>query len=297
MFTTLTGTSNVRIGQNSKVVAGNIAIDSVNGGVNQNLYRDNTADQFNTEMDGFSYVLSFKAPVTAGQVNTIKIGIADGGDSAFDSNLLIMGNSIQTFALAMDDTIQLTANSSRTFDILANDRDETDAGLTITQINGTAVVAGQVVTLPTGEQVRLNADGTVTVFSDGDLGTNTLSYTVLDTQGNTDVGFIFIETVAVTGLDGIVQGTDGDDDMDILYIDGQGDQIDGSDGLNDTILAAAGDDVVDAGLGDDTVKGGIGNDVLQGNVGNDVLIGGAGDDRLDHRMQHGLIGPQKTRRA
>jgi len=194
-------------------VAGNISIDSVNGGVNQNLYRDNTADQFNTEMDGFTYVLSFKAPVIPGQVNTIKIGIADGGDSAFDSNLLIMGNSIQTFALAMDDTIQLTANSSRTFDVLANDRDETDAGLTITQINGTAVVAGQVVTLATGEQVRLNADGTVTVFSDGDLGTNTLSYTVLDTQGNTDVGFIFIETVAVIGPDGIVQGTaDSDND-------------------------------------------------------------------------------------
>ena len=57
-------------------VAGNISIDSVNGGVNQNLYRDNTADQFNTEMDGFTYVLSFKAPVTPGQVNTIKIGIA-----------------------------------------------------------------------------------------------------------------------------------------------------------------------------------------------------------------------------
>jgi hypothetical protein len=145
-------------------VAGNISIDSVNGGVNQNLYRDNTADQFNTEMDGFTYVLSFKAPVTPGQVNTIKIGIADGGDSAFDSNLLIMGNSIQTFALAMDDTIQLTANSSRTFDILANDRDETDAGLTnpvtvVFTAPGTGVVTdtvtGHTVTFSEIEQLIL----------------------------------------------------------------------------------------------------------------------------------------------
>mgnify|MGYP000016352902 CR=1 FL=1 len=120
-------------------IAGNISIDSVNQNSNQNLYRDNTADQFNTEMDGFTYVLSFKAPVTAGQVNTIKIGIADGGDSIYDSNLLIMGDSIQTLALAMDDTVQLTANSSRTFDILANDRDLTNGGLTITQINATGI--------------------------------------------------------------------------------------------------------------------------------------------------------------
>lgn len=279
-------------------VAGNIAIDSVNGGVNQNLYRDNTADQFNTEMDGFTYVLSFKAPVTPGQVNTIKIGIADGGDSAFDSNLLIMGNSIQTFALAMDDTIQLTANSSRTFDILANDRDETDVGLTITHINGTAVVAGQVVTLATGEQVRLNADGTVTVFSDGDLGTNTLSYTVLDTQGNTDVGFIFVETVAVTGPDGIVQGTSGNDVIQVGYLgDPDGDRIDNNDGQgiggttadadyvlagagNDSITANLGNDIIYAGTGHDTAFGGAGNDWVASGEGNDSVDGGAGNDTI-----------------
>ena len=279
-------------------VAGNISIDSVNGGVNQNLYRGNTADQFNTEMDGFTYVLSFKAPVTAGQVNTIKIGIADGGDAAFDSNLLIMGNSIQTFALAMDDRIQLTANSSRTFDILANDRDETDAGLTITQINGTAVLAGQVVTLATGEQVRLNADGTVTVFSDGDLGTNTLGYTVLDTQGNTDVGFIFIETVAVTGPDGIVQGSAGHDVIQVGYLgDPDGDRIDNNDGQgvggttadadyvlagagNDSITANLGNDIIYAGTGDDTAFGGAGRDWVASGEGNDSVDGGAGNDMI-----------------
>lgn len=93
---------------------GDIAIDTVNGTNNQNLYIDNTADQYNTEMDGFTRVLTIKAKVNPGQQNTIKIGIADGGDSIYDSNLLIMGDSIQTIALAFDDTLQLTANSSRT---------------------------------------------------------------------------------------------------------------------------------------------------------------------------------------
>jgi Ca2+-binding RTX toxin-like protein len=279
-------------------VAGNISIDSVNGGVNQNLYRDNTADQFNTEMDGFTYVLSFKAPVTPGQVNTIKIGIADGGDSAFDSNLLIMGNSIQTFALAMDDTIQLTANSSRTFDILANDRDETDAGLTITHINGTAVVSGQVVTLATGEKVRLNADGTVTVFSDGDPGTNALSYTVLDTQGNTDVGFIFVETVAVTGPDGIVQGTAGNDVIQVGYLgDPDGDRIDNNDGQGiggttadaDYVLAGAGNDSITANLGNDIIYAGAGHDTAFGGAGNDTIYGDGGNDNLSGGNDNDLI--------
>lgn len=33
---------------------GNVAIDEVNAGKNRNLYHDNTLDQFNTEMDGFT---------------------------------------------------------------------------------------------------------------------------------------------------------------------------------------------------------------------------------------------------
>ncbi|WP_430463904.1 Hint domain-containing protein [Tabrizicola sp.] len=259
-------------------IAGNISIDTVNAGANQNLYRDNTADQYNTEMDGFTYVLSFKAPVIDGQVNTIKIGIADGGDAVYDSNLLIMGDSIQTYALAIDDTIQLTANSNRTFDILANDRDQTDGGLTITQLNGINVVPGQTITLLTGEQVRLNADGTVTVFSDGDLGTNTLTYTIVDGQGNTDVGYIFIRTVATTGPDGIVQGTSGADVIQVGYLgDPDGDRVDNNDGLG--VGGTTGDaDYILAGGGADSVVAGLGNDVIYGGTGNDTVFGGAGND-------------------
>lgn len=259
-------------------IAGNISIDSVNQSSNQNLYRDNTADQFNTEMDGFTYVLSFKAPVTAGEVNTIKIGIADGGDAIYDSNLLIMGDSIQTYALAMDDTVQLTANSSRTFDILANDRDLTNGGLTITQINGTDVVAGQTVTLGTGEQVRLNADGTVTVFSDGDIGTNTLSYSITDSAGNTDVGYLFVKTVAAAGPDGIVEGTAGADLIDGTYLgDPDGDRVDANDGQG--VSGTVGDaDYIMAGAGNDTVTAGAGNDIIYGGTGDDSVSGGTGDD-------------------
>ena len=258
--------------------AGNVAIDEINQNKNSNLYRDNTADQFNTEMDGVTRILSFKAPVNQGQVNTIKIGIADGGDAIYDSNLLIMGDSVQTYALALDDTIQLTPNSSRTFDILANDRDLSDSGLQITHINGTAVVAGQTVTLGTGEKVRLNADGTVTVFSDADVTTSTLNYTIVDGAGNTDVGFITIRTVATVTTDGIVQGTSGADTIQVGYLgDPDGDRIDNADGKG--VGGTTGDaDYILAGAGNDSIVANLGNDVIYGGTGDDTVFGGAGND-------------------
>lgn len=47
----------------------------------------------NTQMDGLTTVLTAVATVKPGQVNHIKLAIADVGDSAFDSNVLIRANS------------------------------------------------------------------------------------------------------------------------------------------------------------------------------------------------------------
>lgn len=266
---------------------GEIAIDTVNGTSNRNLYIDNTADQYNTEMDGFTRVLTIKAHVNPGEVNSIKIGIADGGDAIYDSNLLIMGDSIQTIALAFDDQITLAPNSSRSFDILANDIDQTESGLTITHINGTAVAAGQTVTLQTGEQVRLNADGTVTVFSDADTGKSNLTYTVVDGDGNVDDGFISIITKTGTALDGIVQGSAGSDLIDFAYQgDPDGDKIDhndatgagGTTGEADYVLAGAGNDSIVAGAGNDKIFAGADNDSVYGGAGNDWADLGSGND-------------------
>ena len=276
--------------------SGNIAIDTVNPTANQNLYQDNTADQFNTEMDGITYVLSFKAPVNPGVANTIKIGIADGGDAIYDSNVLISADSIQTVALAVDDTVELGANSTRIVDVLANDRDLHDSGLTVTQIMGQPVSSGDTVTLATGEQVTLNPDGTLTVTSDGDLGANVLTYQITDGLGNTDIGYLTITTEAAPGLDGIVQGTAGDDLIDTAYLgDPDGDRVDNSDATgvhgtqgqddyilagagNDTILAGDGNDFVAAEDGNDSIDGGAGDDTISAGTGDDTVMGGAGDD-------------------
>lgn len=178
------------------VGTGDITINNINDESNSNLYVDNPRglDLYNTEMDGFTVTLTLKAPVTAGEVNTIKIAIADGGDAQYDSNLLIAGDSIQTALVAGDDVIEVLG-ASGTFDLLANDTSQAGGTLTITKINGQDVHVGDTITLPSGEQVLLNADGTVTIFTDADAETNTFTYEVSDGDGNTDTAFVKMTTV------------------------------------------------------------------------------------------------------
>lgn len=81
--------------------------------------------------------------------------------------------------------------------------------------------------------------------------------------------------------DGIVGGTEGNDNMALGFVDAQGDIIDGADGLNDTIRANGGADTIDAGQGDDLVEAGAGADSVLGGAGNDTLRGGDGNDSID----------------
>ena len=89
-------------------------------------------------------------------------------------------------------------------------------------------------------------------------------------------------------VDGVVEGTDGDDLIDLAYdLDPEGDQVDNDDAVlplvdeQDVVVAGDGDDTV-TGLEDtDIIFGGEGNDSLEGNAGGDAIDGGTGDDTLD----------------
>ena len=259
-----------------------VSIDSVNTTSASNLYIDNPAgtDPYNTEMDGLTHVLSLKAPVNDGVANTIKIAIADGGDDQYDSNVLIAANSLQTVALAFDDKITLGPNASVVADVLANDIDDTGGGLTITEINGTAISTGQTVVLPSGESVTLNPSGTLTIASGSNLGSEIFTYTVEDSVGNTDIGYATINTTNY-----IVEGTAGNDSIGATYEDDpQGDLIDSndhSDGSNaDNIQAGDGNDTVEGGAGADTIDGGSGDDQLTGGSSNDLFVYNGGNDTI-----------------
>ncbi len=128
-----------------------------------------------------------------------------------------------------------------------------------------------------------------------------------DTQDPAGVWSMGFEGGARFLGDGVVEGTAGNDLIDLAYTgDLEGDRIDrldatghsGTTGDADVVMAGAGHDTVQAGIGNDIVYGGSGNDQIttaQGNdwvdgesendsidggSGNDSLHGGTGDDTL-----------------
>ena len=171
-------------------------VTNINGLTQPNLYRNNTTDDFNTEMDGFTLTLSLTVPVNPGVTNSIRIGVADTSDASFDTNILMAADSAQSVVVARDDSASLVATGSTTINVLGNDVGPGGATLVIRQINGQNVVAGQTITLSTGQQVTLNANGTLTVLGDGQVETVNFTYTIgVGNSGPTDVGIVTINSI------------------------------------------------------------------------------------------------------
>ena len=172
-------------------------VDDINSLTNPSLFVDNESGIYNTEMDGFTVTLTAKLPVTSGELNSIRIGIADVGDADYDSSLLVAGNSIQSAFIANDDDVELFVNQTKNVDLVANDDGPGTSTIFITQINGQDVVAGDTVVLATGQSITLNADGTVDITADGDIETTAFTYTAAIGGGNglTDTAFVTIDTV------------------------------------------------------------------------------------------------------
>ncbi|MFW8634531.1 Hint domain-containing protein [Cribrihabitans pelagius] len=99
-------------------------------------------------------------------------------------------------------------------------------------------------------------------------------------EGAVDYVAVLDADVTREGLDGIVEGSAGDDVIDTGYTgDPDGDRIDNGDAIDPA--AGPDDDLVHAGGGDDTVAAGAGDDTVHGGSGSDVIQGGAGDDVLE----------------
>ncbi len=90
-------------GQNCATVPSGapVSIDTINNVVNPNLFRDNSfsappPNPINIEPDGLSVEMICSAPVNAGQVNHMKLAIADTSDPILDSVVMIKAQSLST---------------------------------------------------------------------------------------------------------------------------------------------------------------------------------------------------------
>jgi hypothetical protein len=176
---------------------------------NINMYVNNTNDDYNTEMDGFTVTLTLTINVVPNQTNSIRIALADVGDTQYDSNVLIAGNSVQTKLVAMSDNVNIVPDGTTTLDVLANDINNGGGTLTITHINGKPVSVGTTITLPTGQQITLNANGTFNVVGDGDEEDFNFTYTISNGT-DTDVGFVNATSVPCFVAGTLIATPDGD---------------------------------------------------------------------------------------
>ena len=87
--------------------------------------------------------------------------------------------------------------------------------------------------------------------------------------------------------DGVIDGTSGDDSIDLAYGDAQGQSVDSTElGNHNTVAAGDGNDTVHGGMGSDTIDGGSGNDLIYGDYG--------GLDRPVETMSWEAVSPTDT---
>lgn len=196
------------------------SVGSVSNVNNESLYLDNTSNAYNTEMDGITVTMTLTIPLHDG-VNSLRIGIADVADSSYDLNLLIAGDSIQTTLVAIYNDVTIFAGGNTSVDILANDINSTGGTLVITHINGQEAFVGVPITLPSGHDITLNANGTIQVEPDSDIETASFTYQTAaeDAFGNvlqTDVGFVTVETILCFVAGTMIQTPNGEVEVDVL---------------------------------------------------------------------------------
>ncbi len=175
------------------LVVGTSTVSPSNGASQGGSMSDALAGISGGGANGFTALMTLVMRVVPNQVNSVRIGVADQGGSGSTTALIVSrakGGGGNNNLITVDDTISLRAGATQTFDFTANDQGPGKTNLLITHLNGQAVVAGDTITLPTGETLTLNADGTVMVTADTDLNplTTNFTYTVSIGTGNAKIG-------------------------------------------------------------------------------------------------------------
>lgn len=169
-----------------------------------------------------------------------------------------------------------SSNEVYRFDLFVGDEDDKNSGNVEYTIN--IKVGSTIIGTVSGSTGDIDALTAVSVNSSGFAGNPALNGQPLTIEIISTRDELFVDNVRGEFdvlANGIVEGSDTAETMNIGYVDAGGDIIDGADGLNDNIQGNEGDDVINAGFGNDVVDGGANDDTIDGGAGNDNLFGGA----------------------
>ncbi len=220
---------------------------------------------------------------------TIEVSVNNDGDGTVEK---VNDGSVDTVT-SVENFVAGEADAEADVITLTDAIDAADIGTEIQNIDQTAAV-GEFTPAVGGGTVAFGPGGpTLQSILEGTDPRGT--YTITDGDESGQIGNISFENFETINFeivganlpDGVVDGEEFGEVMGPGYddsngpTDGGGDQIDGTDGDDDSIEGNGGDDTIDAGQGNDTVDGGVGEDQIEGNVGNDILEGGEDNDTLD----------------
>ncbi|MGB6041927.1 MAG: Ig-like domain-containing protein, partial [Pirellulales bacterium] len=141
--------------------------------------------------------------------DTFTYTISDGNGGTDTATVTITINGVNDGPTANNDvgaTDEETVLNVPASGVLSNDTDpDTSDSLTVTEVNGSAVSIGTTITLASGAQVTLNADGSYdydpnaafNFLSAGDTATDSFAYTIDDGNGGTDTAAV---TLTINGV-------------------------------------------------------------------------------------------------
>lgn len=227
-------------------------------------FNNNTDGALPIEYDGVSDPITIFAPVNPG-VNTIKIAIADTGDSILDSGVFLTNFSSST------------NNTGGVFFI--PDLIENEDGNVIYDSTANGNVAELIRTGSGDDEIRSGggADLVDTGTGDDEVELGDGNDFAIDAIGNTQIAGGQGSDIALT-FSGTATFTENDADV-------EGDFYCGGSGADD-YMGGGGDDIL---IGDFSSSLGYGaGDRLEGGMGNDLLEGGIGDDVFVFKTNDGL---------